>query len=351
MRVVIAGTGVHAIPPSGYGGVERTLAELARALRAEGTEVLVLNTVRRGRSIDEYRFAADLPRRIRQAPDAVVHASTPAVANRLALARIPYVYTTHSRHWYLRHGARERFGFWLERRAVARSAATIALTESVHRTVLRALGSRVPGRFPTIPIGVDLERFRPSPIPRGDQLLGVGVVARIKRWELAAEAARATGTEFILIGPQPDRSYAEELRAMGPHVTLRGEVADDELARAYADCDLLLHPSAVELLPGVVLQALASGRPVLGAEPLEGLVRPGATGYLSPPGADRAGIVAALTAGVAELRDDRALADRLGVEARRDAETRFAWPTVARAHLALYGAVHREPHEPWTRPA
>ncbi|MHB8352659.1 MAG: glycosyltransferase family 4 protein [Thermoplasmata archaeon] len=345
MRVLIAGTGVHAIPPRGYGGVERTLAELARALRAEGAEVLVVNMVRHERSIDEYLFAAGLPRRIRQAPDAVVHASTPAVANRLSFAGIPYVYTTHSRHWFLKHGARERFGFWLERRAVARSAAAIALTESVHRTVLRVVGGRVPTRFPVIPIGVDLEQFPASPIPRGDRLLGVGVVARIKRWELAAEAAGRTGTEFVLIGPLADPAYAEELRAIGPHVTLRGEVSESELARAYADCDLLLHPSAVELLPGVVLQALASGRPVLGADPLVGVVRPGATGFLSPPGADGAEIVSFLSARIEELRADRARADRMGEEARRDAAGRFSWPTVARAHLALYGAVHREaPH-------
>ncbi len=342
MRVLIAGTGVHAIPPTGYGGIERTLFELARALRAEGADVVLLNTVRRERSVDEYLFALDLPRRIREHPGVLVHASTPAVANRLALGGIPYVYTTHSRHWFLRHGARERFGFWLELRAVAHAAAVVALTESVHRTVLRALPGRVPGRFPVIPIGVDLDRFPASPIPGSGRLLGVGVVARVKRWELAAAAARGTGGTFELVGPQPDPAYARELRALGPHVTLRGELDEDALIRAYAASDLLLHPSAVELLPGVVLQALASGRPVLGGDPLVGLVQPGETGFLAPPGASAAATVAYWRERILELRADPPRAQRMGEAARHDAARRFAWPAVARAHLALYGAVGRD---------
>ncbi|MGI0053736.1 MAG: glycosyltransferase family 4 protein [Thermoplasmata archaeon] len=343
MRIILAGTGVHAIPPRGYGGIERTLDELGRALRAEGAEVTIVNEVRGERSLDEYRFAWGLPGRLRRVGGDVVHASTPAVANRLAFAGIPYVYTTHARHWFVRHGAREWFGHWLERRALAHASAAVALTERVRAAIALELGAAIPRRCPVIPIGVDLDRFRASPIPEGGSLLGVGVVARLKRWEIAAEAARGTRCKFILVGPQPDPAYARKLRSIGPHVELRGELPEAELRAAYAESALLLHPSSVELLPGVVLQALASGRPVLGGDPLAGLVRPGVTGYLAPEGASPREFVDFLRSRIEALRRDPGLLNRLGAEARRDAESRFSWSSVARAHLALYGELEAGP--------
>ncbi len=204
MRVALVGTGVQAIPPVGYGGVERTIAEFAGALRAAGHEPVVLNRVRHGRSVDEYLFSLSVPALVRASRPDVVHASTPVVANRLALARIPFVYTSHSRHWFERSGGRQRFGYWLERRAVARARATVALTARLRAEIAGSVPS-AGDRLTVIPIGVDTDRFRPDPSARtGRVALGVGVVVPMKRWELAAQAARSAGWSFRLVGPTPD---------------------------------------------------------------------------------------------------------------------------------------------------
>lgn len=337
MRVVLAGTGVYAIPPTGYGGVERTIDELGRALTRAGATVSVVNVVRRGRSIDEYWFARELPRLLRDRPYDILHASTPAVANRLAFSGLPYVYTTHSRHWFLRSGLRQRWGFYLERRAVARSRATIALTERLRRQIVASVGGRLPAPSRVIPIGVDTERFRPEPARRtGDRALGVGVVARIKRWEVAARAAGEAGAQLTILGPVQDRSYAEELRAIGPHVHLEGEVPDARLREAFGESDVLLHPSRVELLAGVVLQGLAAGLPVVGADPVADLLRAGTTGFAAPPELSDAELTRFFAGSVRQLLSDRALREGMGRAARREAEERFSWPVVARAHLELY---------------
>jgi alpha-maltose-1-phosphate synthase len=337
VRVLLLGTGVLPIPPTGYGGVERTVAELERALRGAGADVEVLQRVRRGRSLDEYWFALELPRLLRAERYDVLHAATPVVANRLAGAGRPYVYTTHSRHWFLCRGARQRWGRWLERRAVARSSATVALTERLRERIRSELGPRAPGRLPVIPIGVDSDRFRPEWSARtGRRALGVGVVQRFKRWELAARALRGLPVEFALVGPITDRAYAEELRAVGPHVRLLGELDEPALLAQYAESDLLVHPSAVELLAGVVLQALSSGLPVLGAAPVAELLEPGRTGFATPPSASAEEIEAATRRHAEELLGDPALRRRMGEAAREAALRRFSWPVVARAHLELY---------------
>jgi hypothetical protein len=76
VRVLLVGTGVYPIPPTGYGGVERTISELSRALAQAGAEVTVLNRVRRQRSTDEYRFALELPKLLRRERFDVLHAGS-----------------------------------------------------------------------------------------------------------------------------------------------------------------------------------------------------------------------------------------------------------------------------------
>ena len=338
MRITLVGTGVQAIPPVGYGGVERTIAEFADALRSAGHAPVVVNRVRHGRSVDEYLFSLSVPAMVRAARGDVVHASTPVVANRLAMAGIPFVYTTHSRHWFARAGARQRFGFWLERRAVARARATVALTDVLRSEIARRVPSAA-HRLAVIPIGVDAARFRPDPAARtGRVALGVGVVAPMKRWEVAAAAAGDAGWTFRLLGPTPDASYAERVRAAGPSVELLGEVTDDELRREYARADVLVHPSRVEVLAGAVLQGLSAGLPVLGADPVAGLVDPGRTGWTSPPGADDAALRAFFADRLRALSDD-GVRRTMSAAARATAETKYAWASVVRAHLELYERV------------
>jgi glycosyltransferase involved in cell wall biosynthesis len=339
VEVLLLGTGVYPIPPTGYGGVERTIAELAAALRGAGASVTILQEVRRERSTDEFRFARRLPTLLHDARYEVLHASTPIVANRLRWSGLPYVYTSHSRHWFLRSGWHGRWGYFVEKRAVAGSRATIALSDHVLAAMRAALGDRVPARLPVIPIGVDAERFRPDVSARnGRRFLGVGIVERFKRWHLAARALAGLDCELTIIGPTPNPAYAEELRSAGPHVHLAGSVSEEELTRAFAQGDVLVHPSQVELIAGVVLQGLAAGMPVLGGPAIAGLLEEGRTGFVVPDAADERSVVEGLRARAQTLLADGELRQRMGTAARASAISRFSWPAVAEAHLALYRA-------------
>jgi glycosyltransferase involved in cell wall biosynthesis len=335
VRIALVGTGVQAIPPVGYGGVERTIAEFATALKTAGHDPVVINRVRHGRSTDEYLFALSLPGVVREVRADAVHASTPAVANRLAMAGIPFVFTSHSRHWFERTGPRQRFGFWLERRAVARARATVALTERLRAEIARSVPQSA-SRVRVIPIGVDTDRFRPDPSARtGRVALGVGVVAPLKRWELAAAAAHDAGWSFRLVGPTPDLRYLEHVRAANPAIEVLGELTDDELRREYARADVLLHPSRVEVLAGTVLQGLSSGLPVVGAEPISGLVEPGVTGWTTGLGASEDEIHRFLASQLRALADP-SVRQTMATAARASAERKFGWPSVVQSHLEMY---------------
>jgi glycosyltransferase involved in cell wall biosynthesis len=336
VRVVLVGTGVLPIPPPGYGGVERTIAEYSDALRRAGVEVRVVQEVRRGRPRDEYRFALHLPKRLALAPGEVVHASTPVVANRLRGAKVPYVYTTHSRHWFQRDDWHGRWGFFLERRAVRGAAAVVALTPALRDRIAAAFPTPLRAPIEVIPIGVDLEKFRPSWEARlGNVALGVGVVAPFKRWELAAAALQGTGWRFVLAGPTPDAAYAERVRRAGDRVELLGEISEEELVRRFASADLLVHPSAVEIMAGVVIQAMACGLPVLGAPAIRGLVEEGVTGWTSSRD-DPGSVVTTLREHATALVGDVVALRRLGENARRVAEAKYAWPAIVAAHRRLY---------------
>ncbi|HXQ48609.1 MAG TPA: glycosyltransferase family 4 protein, partial [Thermoplasmata archaeon] len=280
MRVVLIGGGVQPIPPTGYGAIERILADFQAALTSAGHSAIVLNRVRHRRMRDEYPFALEVPGLLRGLNYDVLHAHTPVVANRLAWAGLPFVYTSHSRHWFYRDRWTHRWGYWLERRAVRRAKAVVALTEPLARTMREAVPSPRPLPISVIPFGVDTSRFAPEWTRRtGTRALGVGVVLPFKRWEIAARALRGTGIQLRIAGPQPDPSYAAAVRAAGDSVDLLGEVDDPALRDLYAESDFLVHPSAVEVLSATVVQALAAGLPVLGGGAVKGVVEEGTTGW------------------------------------------------------------------------
>ncbi len=164
------------------------------------------------------------------------------------------------------------------------------------------------------------------------------MVLPFKRWEIAARALNGTGIRLRIAGPQPDPDYAARVRAAGDSVELLGEVDDATLRSLYAESDLLLHPSAVEVLSATVLQALAAGLPVLGGGAVEGVVQDGSTGW-SLADQDLGRFTEGLRAHALELCRNDAARRTMGDAARADALERYSWSRVVESHLPVYRAV------------
>ncbi|HWD06207.1 MAG TPA: glycosyltransferase family 1 protein [Amycolatopsis sp.] len=118
------------------------------------------------------------------------------------------------------------------------------------------------------PRGVDLGRFRPADghgRTGRPTALYVGRLAAEKGLDrLAPLATAAGGFRLVLVGDGPARDRLE--RTLPPGTVFTGTLHGDALAHAYRSADLFVFPSTTDTLGLVLLEALASGLPVLAAD-------------------------------------------------------------------------------------
>lgn len=208
-------------------------------------------------------------------------------------------------------------------RAVRRAARVVAVSERTRRDLVRAYG--IPeSRVVVIPHGVD-PAYRPGERPSRDYVLFVGAVQERKDPRAALEAARTVGLPLVVAGPVKDAGLAAELERRGAR--LAGYVEQRELAELYRNAACLVLPSRFEGFGLPVLEAMASGTPVVCAdEPA-----------LREVGGDAAVFVPAdrVAEGIG-----RALADRERLVAAGLARARlFSWEETARRTVAVYREV------------
>jgi glycosyltransferase involved in cell wall biosynthesis/predicted metal-dependent phosphoesterase TrpH len=157
--------------------------------------------------------------------------------------------------------------------------------------VLLAMGIDA-GRIGRWDRGVDLERFSPakrdaSALPGEITVLYSGRLTHEKGADLLADAFLAAREHdprlhLCLAGGGPEE---DALRArLGEHATFLGWLEGDALARAYTAADLFLFASRTDTFGQVLLEAQASGLPVVAVA--EGgpcsIVEDGVTGLLRP---------------------------------------------------------------------
>jgi glycosyltransferase involved in cell wall biosynthesis len=166
---------------------------------------------------------------------------------------------------------------------------------AVSHFLRRELEAKLPetrGRVRVIDCGVDLERFAPRDPTEarasvgwagdGPLYLCVGTLDERKNVVRLADAYSRLGRgSLAFVGDGP----AREKLAGRPGVRLAGPVPHERVANWIAACDVLCQPSLVEPFGQTVLEALASGRPVVATRiggPAE-VVTP-ETGVLVDPG-------------------------------------------------------------------
>jgi rhamnosyl/mannosyltransferase len=285
--------------------------------------------------------------RHRPAPDVLhVHAGLAIVPEMVRLAAglrgIPYV-----AHLHLMVRPSSRPGRVLlplyERSLMAgflRGAArVICLTGAMRQAVIETFGVR-PDRIVVIPNGVEADHFQPGrPGTRRDrELLFVGRLTEQKN-VLAAVEAMAHLPEAMLrvVGGGELRPVLErrisELRLS--NVRLEGAVDRADLAGFYQRAAAVLMPSSHEGLPLVMLEAMASGAPVV-CTALPELVETGGDAVVAVPG----GTARDLVGPIRSLLSDPERRERLSAAARRRA-ARYSWPAVVDAVDELYEDLRR----------
>ncbi|WP_273845194.1 glycosyltransferase family 4 protein [Rubrobacter calidifluminis] len=166
-------------------------------------------------------------------------------------------------------------------------------------------------------------------------LLFVGRLAREKGISSLKHVLRElSGVRLAVVGDGPDRGRLER-EFSGLPATFTGFLHGEDLARAYASADLFLFPSTTETLGMAMLEAMASGLPVVAARSgaSEEVVEEGKSGRLYSP-KDPSGLVDA----VSEILGDEERMRRLRTGARGAALGR-SWEEATRTLRGYYKAL------------
>ncbi len=225
----------------------------------------------------------------------------------------------------------------------------IAVSDEVATAMVRTIGP-IQDKVTVICNGVDVKRYQ-KPVDKTEvrSQLGlkadarlVAVVATLKEQKghrylieaLTSIVPRHPDLHVLFIG---DGDLREELQTqikglnLGDQIHFLGNRSD--VPELLAASDFFVLPSLWEGLPMSLLEAMATGLPIVATE-VSGTVQvmiPNETGILVPPGdAGR------LARAIEQLLSDPAQAQMMGAAARRRVEMEFSARKQADVHLALY---------------
>jgi glycosyltransferase involved in cell wall biosynthesis len=211
-----------------------------------------------------------------------------------------------------------------------------------------------PNKVIHIPHGVDLQRFCPERAPRralraelgigpSVNLIGcIGHAGEEKGIDIAIRAFQCLSKHrlpgpvaMVIFGDGERRHVLEEMAAQGGGMP--GPVHfvgfRSDIHRCMRALDVLLHTPRVEAFGLVVIEAMATGLPVVASQAgaMPELVRDGATGFLAATQEPQS-----IATALEKLLTNPTLLESFGKEARRVALANYGGKLCAEQHLRLY---------------
>jgi sugar transferase (PEP-CTERM/EpsH1 system associated) len=331
-------------------------SDYSRRIRHPDVRFIALDK-KPGKDLGVYRRLARALRELK--PDIVHTRNLSALEGQFAAAwcGVPArVHGEHGRDVFDLHGRNRKYNL-LRKLARPLVHRYIALSRDLQQWLVDTVGV-APARIAQIYNGVDVERFRPRNGARGEfgppgfaaegkLVIGsVGRMAAVKDFPtlvrafvdmITARPELRAKLRLAIIGEGGSRAACHALAEQAGAadiVWLPGERADvPELMRGM---DLFVLPSLGEGISNTILEAMASGLPVLatrvGGNPE--LVEEGVTGRLIAPGNP-----AALAQALLDHVDDPARLARQGGAARARVEAHFSMDAMVRGYLGVYDEV------------
>jgi len=242
---------------------------------------------------------------------------------------------------------------------IFREAAFVVAVSDYSRQLLVEKCPDAAGKIHRVYNGINLRKFSAGPPRSRDvrpRILSIGRLIEFKGFgDLIAACAelkkRGIDFECEIIGDGPLRDALQNAIAaagLDGIVRLLGALPQEEVARRLADCDMFAlacivnSEGASDILPTVILEAMAAARPVVSTRlaAVPEMVRDRESGLLVAPGH-----VEGLAGALESLLHDPQLRARLGAAGRRNVEERFDVDKTAAQLLQLFeaAAVPRAP--------
>lgn len=219
---------------------------------------------------------------------------------------------------------------------------------AVSDACIQALSPYFPGEWDVVPNGIDCNLYRPltGPAEREPGPPRILFVGRFDPRNALGDLLDATailqreGRDFRVqvIGDGPTRPmYEKKARSLGiwDRIEWLG-LLNEERPHYYRQADVMAAPCVLASFGVVLLEALASGTPVVAADNIgfRQVIRGDVPGRFVPPhdGAE-------LAVGIGELLDDPVRSAEIGVQGRRAVEREFDWPRVTDRIEEIYREV------------
>lgn len=159
----------------------------------------------------------------------------------------------------------------INRRLVARSFQNTSLITAGSPWLAEQVPERYRGKLVTLPLGVDTTMFRRHEPRRGMRILTAQAMIAVKNYPtllraFARAAAYLPELTLTIAGDGPERGALVRLADaldITNRVTFLGLVPHERMPELYRSHDLLLHSSLYESQGMVILEALATGMPVI----------------------------------------------------------------------------------------
>ena len=182
--------------------------------------------------------------------------------------------------------------------------------------------NRVPANFPQGQVVLTVGRWRADERYKGMDTLITALPRLLPRWpEL----------QLVAVGDGDDRAWLADLAeetGVERHVHFLSSLSYEELAACYAHCEMFALPSRGEGFGLVYLEAMASGKPVIGGAHggAPEVIEDGKTGYLVPHGD-----AAQLATAIETLLSDASLREGMGRRGKQRVENEFRFSVFAKS--------------------
>jgi len=388
LRILLINTGIFPVPPNRGGGIEMHTYNLARALSELGSEVHYVTDI-----TDEARFSTSMtvyrthtPRMRFQAGfnewvmshviggvfsfktalsallrkhsnfDIVhVHGNLSGLLVSMVNEPTPLVFTIHNpTPWMCTYEStyeqkfREAVYRLIDANTIRRADHIIAVNERLKDEIV-AKWSTPRSKVTVVPNGVDTHAFHQGRRKTADLRAKYGIegmyclfVGQLRSRKGVDSLLKAfseiddSSIKCVVVGDGPEWGRLQKLvddLKLRRRVLFTRSVPFEDLTNLYAGAEFFVLPTVAEGSPLVVLEALASGLPVVSTtvSGIPEIVKNEQNGFTVPPRD-----VHALAESMRLLIEDAELRAKMSENARRNTIESFSWNAVAKKTLSVY---------------